>query len=85
MISDEWLSGRLGFCCLGLMAGDWFFFFFWFDFRRLDCCSFGDSWILLVIFWCFGGNFLVMRSTEDFWGIFWIGFHGEGRGRLRRP
>jgi hypothetical protein len=44
MISSEWLSGRLGFCCLGLMASDWFFFsffFFWFDFRRLDCCSFG--------------------------------------------
>jgi hypothetical protein len=23
-----------------------------------------------------------MRSTEDFWGIFWIGFHGGRKGKI---
>jgi len=64
------------------MAGDWFFF----SFSGLIS---GD-WIVVVLVilgfcwlfvWCFVGNFLVMRLTEDFLGIFWIGFHGEGRGR----
>jgi hypothetical protein len=26
------------------------------------------------------GDFLVMRSTENFWEIFWIGFHGGKEG-----
>jgi hypothetical protein len=32
MIFGEWSSGRLGFCCLGLIAGELVFFFFFFDF-----------------------------------------------------
>jgi len=85
MISGEWLSGRLGFCCLVLMAVDFFFFFFfffWFDFRRLDCCCFG----LLIFFFSHFGflNFWFDGFESGYWVITSSGLYVCWIGRRKK-